>query len=214
MTARPDSGNKSRHPPSRRRYTGRHQMRISRAALAGLIAFTLAGCFEGPKGERGEPGTPGATGAPGERGHRGPGGTGRRHGPSGPCRSGRSDRRRGPCGTSRPCRSGGTEQCACRSDRRLHRGLQQFMPCGRSGGVGDVRRYRPADGSDRHRGSGWRGMAHLLPCRLYAPRRGLHEALRLRRLRQFDHQAIADRHTAIHPRSQFHVVRGEHDREP
>ncbi len=62
-------------------------MRIPRAILAGALALTLAGCFEGPKGDRGEQGTPGATGErgpQGERGTAGPAGPGGVPGPAGP----------------------------------------------------------------------------------------------------------------------------------
>jgi hypothetical protein len=62
-------------------------VRISSAILAGLLAFTLAGCFEGPRGEKGEQGTPGATGErgpQGERGVAGPTGPAGAPGPAGP----------------------------------------------------------------------------------------------------------------------------------
>ena len=63
-------------------------MRLSGAILAGLIAFTLAGCFEGKKGDRGEQGTPGATGGPaGPTGVAGPVGPAGPQGPSGPAGS-------------------------------------------------------------------------------------------------------------------------------
>lgn len=68
-------------------------MRITGAILAGLLAVSLAGCFEGPKGDRGEQGTPGATGAAGERGPAGSVGAAGPVGPVGPA---------GPAGVAGP----------------------------------------------------------------------------------------------------------------
>ncbi len=71
-------------------------MRISSVILTGLIAFTLAGCFEGPKGEKGEPGAAGTAGAAGEKGERGiagPAGPSGATGPAGPA---------GPTGVAGP----------------------------------------------------------------------------------------------------------------
>ena len=49
-------------------------MRTTSAILAGVIAFTLAGCFEGKQGPAGTTGPAGAAGPQGERGVAGPAG--------------------------------------------------------------------------------------------------------------------------------------------
>jgi hypothetical protein len=77
-------------------------MRTSGAILVGLIAFTLAGCFEGPKGERGELGTPGATGEKGERGAPGPAGPAGATGPAGPVGAAGPTGVAGPVGPAGP----------------------------------------------------------------------------------------------------------------
>lgn len=74
-------------------------MRIRQMIVVGVIAFSVTGCFEGPKGERGEQGAPGLAGAagaagpagpqgergpPGERGTIGPAGAPGPAGPPGP----------------------------------------------------------------------------------------------------------------------------------
>ena len=154
-------------------------MRLSGAILAGLIAFTLAGCFEGKKGDRGEQGTPArpANGASAACGPAGPAGARPR---SVGLRSDRCCRPRGssgPAGSLRSSRLGRSEQRPRRSGRKLHRRLQQFVRRRRSRGVGDVRELRPGDRRDDCRRSGRRGLADFLPGRLRAPRRGLYEAL-------------------------------------
>lgn len=59
-------------------------MRVATIALACLLSFTLAGCFEGPQGPAGAKGEQGAAGSPGPAGPAGPPGPKGEAGPAGP----------------------------------------------------------------------------------------------------------------------------------
>lgn len=125
-------------------------MQILRAILAGAIALTLAGCFEGPKGERGEQGTPGATGAAGEkgasgeRGAAGPAGPGGAPGPAGPVGPAGPAGTVGPVGpagqqgAAGPAGTAGTAGSAGPNNVRLVQVESCAAGCDASCGVGEV----------------------------------------------------------------------------
>jgi hypothetical protein len=135
-------------------------MRLSGAILAGLIAFTLAGCFEGKKGDRGEEGTPGATGGPaGPTGVAGPVGPAGPQGPSGPAGSAAPNNARVVQVES--CIGGCNNSCAA----------GEVVASAMCVSIG------PTTAATIDRGSGRRGLADFLPGRLRTPRRGLYEAV-------------------------------------
>ena len=59
-------------------------MRVAIALVACVAAFTLTGCFEGPKGDKGDKGDTGTTGPAGAAGAAGPAGPAGAAGPPGP----------------------------------------------------------------------------------------------------------------------------------
>ena len=58
-------------------------MRVAIELVACVAAFTLTGCFEGPKGDKGDKGDTGTTGAAGAAGPAGPAGAAGPPGPAG-----------------------------------------------------------------------------------------------------------------------------------
>jgi len=116
-------------------------MRISSAILAGLLAFTLAGCFEGPKGSQGEQGTPGATGERGAAGPAGPAGAAGPAGPIGPAGPTGAVGRAGPAGPQGapgPAGAAGSAGSAGSNNARLVQAESCTAGCNSSCAAGEV----------------------------------------------------------------------------
>ena len=113
-------------------------MRISGAFLAGLMALSLAGCFEGPRGERGEQGTPGATGEKGERGVAGPAGPSGATGPAGPVGPAGPTGVAGPVGPAGPQGPAGPAGAAGPSNARVLHVEGCIGGCNQSCAAGEV----------------------------------------------------------------------------
>jgi hypothetical protein len=77
-------------------------MRVAMAIVTCLAAVTLAGCFEGPKGDRGEKGEPGLAGIGGAPGAKGTQGDRGEPGLPGPAGSAGSAGAAGPAGVAGP----------------------------------------------------------------------------------------------------------------
>ena len=116
-------------------------MRLSGAILAGFIAFTLAGCFEGKKGDRGEQGTPGATGVAGEKGERGvagPAGPAGATGPAGPVGPAGPTGVAGPVGPAGPQGPSGPAGSAAPNNARVVQVESCIGGCNNSCAAGEV----------------------------------------------------------------------------
>jgi len=86
-------------------------MRAATAVLAGVLSFTLAGCFEGSQGLQGPKGDTGPQGDPGPQGAAGPAGPQGLQGIQGPAGASSQFRLvRSPCKSSLSC------EVTCRED--------------------------------------------------------------------------------------------------